>query len=220
MKLSTRGVIKTDEGEKTDRSWKSVSKINKIHLQSCCFLLDVTTNIGSPTRCRPQQIKESIETCLWSVLWIVQTNQSRSLVNISFESSGRSKCLPSTVTFYNPQIIIIYIFCRPPNLSRDRTLDCQGKSQQNNDKLCVQKQNWLNCSGFCGLSVSYKQLVIAINKFRVSFSNQCPVVERQRTKNNKVFNKKYLSQHVFFIDFVFVREENLWRIRQKNWGIY
>lgn len=43
------------------------------------------------------------------------------------------------------------------------------KSQQkNNDKLCVLEQNWLNRSGFCGFSVhSYKQLVIAINKFRV-----------------------------------------------------
>lgn len=79
--------------------------------------------------------------------------------------------------------IIIYIFFLVVF-----ALDTSGQrkiSSRNNDKLCAVKQNWLNWSGFCGLSVrSHKQLVIAINIYFMwttePGSKRCPIVEQKK----------------------------------------
>lgn len=64
---------------------------------------------------------------------------------------------------------------------------------RNNDKLCVVERNWLNCSGFCGLSVlSHKQLVIAINIYfmyvlleptsQQTYESRFPTISHHRRK--------------------------------------
>lgn len=82
---------------------------------------------------------------------------------------------------------------------RRRRWQRQKSQQKNNDKSCAVEQNWLNRSGFCGLSVHcYKQLVIAINKFRVYPAPRCPIVVAGRNENNKVFNKKNIFRYMMF----------------------
>lgn len=169
-----------------------------------------------------QQIQESISTCSWSVSF--RLNKSTLELSFFLSSTSQSKLLPlmfaSASHSFNENhnsYIFSSCLCWPNKENQSR----------NNDKLCVVERNWLNCSGFCGLSVlSHKQLVIAINIYfmyvllepasQPANKPTNPGSQRSPTiaENNKVFNKN-IFRNIYFASILYVfiilpRVENLW----------